>query len=163
MDKVGKCQASGFQSIRRASWQDEDRKIGAAGCGLPLYLRDQGFRRPVPVFNEGKLCGHDGRSGNTQMRIPPVVEFGSPVQVFIANVMAADPAMLTICDNELAVVAKIDLEMVAGSACRIKGGNMHAGLAQFRKPCICQFNESQFHHTGNRCGHRRWPCDRAVL
>ena len=76
------------------------------------------------------MRSHDRRPGEPQMGIAPVPDVGIFAQVFVADVVSADPRLPTVDDDHFAVVAEIELEFVAPALAAAEGTDPYAGFAQ---------------------------------
>ena len=65
------------------------------------------------------------------MRIAPVSKLWIFAEVFIANIMSANPCHPAVHDNHLAVITKVDLESVARSFLCVEIFDFDSGLAEF--------------------------------
>src|SRR5690606_31319732 len=79
---------------------------------LPLQLRHE-FAGPVPILEKSQLQGVHRGPAQVQAGIAPRRQHRVFVEVFIANITAAEHAGRAVDDNDLAVVAKIQLQPVA--------------------------------------------------
>ncbi len=64
------------------------------------------------------------------MRVTPVADIRIQPQVLIANIVATDPGHMPVDNDDLAVIAEVELEAVAAPLSGIESGNLHASLAQ---------------------------------
>jgi hypothetical protein len=65
------------------------------------------------------------------MRVAPRGQIGIQAQVLVADIVAAQPAALTVNDHDLAMVSEVELEPVPQAAGRAEGRNFCAGAAEF--------------------------------
>jgi len=101
----------------------------ALGCGRQFssgILRVAQYQSPRIVACN---CSTTGPSSRT-WRVTPRRELRVEPQVFVADVVAADPADHAIDDDHLAMVAEIELKAVAGTLRRLERTDLDPGGAQ---------------------------------
>ena len=65
------------------------------------------------------------------MRVPPTTECGVATQVFISYIVSSNPGNSSIDDDILAVIAKIQLEAIAGTLPAVERKYLDAGRTKF--------------------------------
>ena len=61
------------------------------------------------------------------MGVTPVAELRIEAQVLVAHIVAADPGGVAIDDDDLAVVAKVELKSIASSLGGIESRHLYPG------------------------------------
>ena len=84
----------------------------------------------MPVFQEGELGRQGGRPRDPDVGVPPMPEFRIPSHVLVAHVVAADPGGVAVHDNDLAVVAEVDLKAIAGALPGMEVQHLDPGFAK---------------------------------
>src|SRR3546814_1489960 len=93
---------------------------------VPVQLRHLAGG-PEPVLGEAQLDRLHHRAGDAQMGIAPGAHRGAAAEVFIAEVQAADEGKTAVGDEDLAVIAEIELEAVDRPLGGAEGPHHRAG------------------------------------
>ena len=88
--------------------------------------------RPVPVLDERDLGTERPGSGHAQVCIAPAPDPRVPTEIFVADVVAADPGGVAVHDDGLAVVAEIELKAIARPLAAVERQDIDVVVAQFR-------------------------------
>ena len=94
---------------------------------------------PVPILEEGKLDRQDGRPRDLDVGVAPVPELGVLSHVLVADIVTADPRGVPIDDDDLAVVAEVDLEAIAGPLAGMEIEDVNSGVAELFDVACWQF------------------------
>ena len=91
------------------------------------------------------------------MGVTPGTEVGIQSQVFIADVVAADPGQLSINDHHLAVVAKVELKTVTRTLRGLERTDLDASRPQFVNVLRRKTTAADSRRTARTHAHPRAP------
>ena len=95
--------------------------------------------RVVPILQKRELESSHGRAFDPEMRVAPWAEPAAPAHVFVAHIQTAKEGNTGICDDQLAVVAEVDLEISAKLTVRDECLDGDTFAAEFFCPSRGQF------------------------
>ena len=90
---------------------------------------------PEPVFGKGFLQAGQHWAADLYVGIAPRRQFGVASQVLIANVVPTDEALQAVDDDDLAVVAEVDLEAIEPAVTGAEGTYLNAAFTQRLAVC----------------------------
>ena len=67
----------------------------------------------VPILQKRELKSCHSGPFDSKMRVTPWAKSAAPAHVFVADIQTAEKGNTGVCDNQLAVVAEVDLEVSA--------------------------------------------------
>src|SRR5476649_580417 len=84
----------------------------------------------MPVVEEAELDCHGRGSRDCDVGVAPVSEVRVAAKIFVADVVAPNVSGLAVDDDDLAVVAEVDLEAIAKVAAGQERTCFHRGFAE---------------------------------
>ena len=87
--------------------------------------------RPVPVFKEGHLHSLHDRAGHLYMGVAPSTDGWIAAQIFVAHVESSNPRSLAVHDDDLAMIAEVQLPAVCATLRGVESAHIDARVPQF--------------------------------
>ena len=84
----------------------------------------------MPVLEERHLHSLHDRPLHVDVRVAPEADFRIAAEVFVADAVAADPGVKAVYDDDLPVIAKVDLKAIHAAANRVKRAHVNASGLQ---------------------------------
>ncbi len=128
----------GVVGIGGAGGHDLEALVGGAGEGLGGYFGDV-VGGPEPVLEKDELDGLHGGTAEAEVGVTPSAEAFASAEVFVADIQSAHEGFAAVDDDDLAVVAKVQLEARPPVAVGAEGAGLDAGLLHFAQVGLGEF------------------------